>query len=392
MSAVSVEPLVVIVGAGPAGIATAACLKRHSISSIILEKEYCCASLWKNRAYDRLKLHLAKKFCSLPHFPIPSSAPTFVPREGFIQYMDCYVTEFKLEPFFGRFVKSATYDSSLGKWLIEAKNTTLNKTETYTGDFLVVASGENSKGIIPELPGLDSFPGETIHSSEYKSGTNFQDRKVLVVGSGNSGMEISYDLSKYGVDTSIVVRSPCHILSKEMVYVGMTLMKFLPMSLVDHLIMMYAKFRYGDLTQYGLHLPEQGPFYRKFVTGKSPVIDVGTVEKIKKGEIKIFPAITSIKDGKATFEKGEEQTFDAMIFATGYKSTTNSWLKDFVYILNGDGMPKMSFPNHWKGENRLYCAGFSSRGLAGIAMDAEAIADDIKTIRNNAIKIINKLF
>ncbi|KAJ0959377.1 putative indole-3-pyruvate monooxygenase [Helianthus annuus] len=75
------ETVVVIVGAGPAGIATSACLNLLSIPNIVLEREDCYSSLWQKKAYDRLKLHLAKNFCQLPHMPFPLSAPTFVPKK-----------------------------------------------------------------------------------------------------------------------------------------------------------------------------------------------------------------------------------------------------------------------------------------------------------------------
>ena len=80
--------------------------------------------------------------------------------------------------------------------------------EVYVAKFLVIASGENSAKYIPELPGLDTFKGEIIHSNEYKSGAKYENKEVLVVGCGNSGMEISYDLSTFGAQTSIVIRNP----------------------------------------------------------------------------------------------------------------------------------------------------------------------------------------
>ncbi|KAL5714619.1 indole-3-pyruvate monooxygenase [Ranunculus cassubicifolius] len=373
-----IEAEVVIVGAGPAGLATARCLQQYSVSSTILEKENCCASLWKHRSYDRLKLHLAKEFCSLPHLKFPLSFPKFVPREGFIQYMDEYASKLNKKPLYKRLVQSATYDHSLKKWLIESYNTELGEVDIYKAQFLVVASGENSEGVIPKFPGMDTFPGEIIHSSQYRSGVHFVGKKTLVVGCGNSGMEIAYDLWNHGVNTSIVVRNPLHILNKEMVYIGMSLLKFIPLSFVDRLITFFAKAKYGDLTKFGLKRPEKGPFYLKATSRRSPVIDVGTIREIKRGNIKVNPGIISINEGAILFENGEEKVFDAIICATGYKSTTNNWLKDFYYVLNASGMPKMEFPNHWKGENGLYCAGFSSRGLAGISKDAEAIARDIK--------------
>ena len=77
---------VLIVGAGPAGLATAACLSQFSIPYAIVERESCSASLWRNRAYDRLKLHLAKEFCELPHMSYPVDAPTYIPKNLFVKY------------------------------------------------------------------------------------------------------------------------------------------------------------------------------------------------------------------------------------------------------------------------------------------------------------------
>jgi indole-3-pyruvate monooxygenase len=82
----------------------------------------------------------------------------------------------------------------------------------YTARFLVVASGENSAENIPVIPGLRDFAGEAIHSSRFRSGAAYSGKNVLVVGCGNSGMEIAYDLASHGANTSIVVRSPVCVL------------------------------------------------------------------------------------------------------------------------------------------------------------------------------------
>ncbi|KAB2002393.1 hypothetical protein ES319_D11G063800v1 [Gossypium barbadense] len=374
------EIVVLIVGAGPSGLATSACLSVHSIPHIILEKEDIYASLWKKRAYDRLKLHLAKEFCSLPFKPHSPDSPTYIPKDMFVDYLDDYVKTFNIQPKYQRHVESASYDEADGKWRIEAKNVLTGGVEVYVAEFLVVASGENSGKYIPELPGLDSFSGETLHSSEYKSGAKYENKEVLVVGCGNSGMEIAYDLSNYGVQTAIVIRNPVHVVSKEIVRVGMIFSKYLPIFIVDIMTVLMSKILYGDLSKYGIRRPTKGPFYLKATAGRAPVIDVGTVAKIKSKEIKVVPAISSIDGKKVLFEDGAEREFDVIVFATGYRSVANNWLKDFKHVLNETGMPKNDFPHHWKGEKNLYCCGLSRRGLFGVSMDASAIADDIKKV------------
>ncbi|PPD75380.1 hypothetical protein GOBAR_DD27687 [Gossypium barbadense] len=356
------EIVVLIVGAGPSGLATSACLSVHSIPHIILEKEDIYASLWKKRAYDRLKLHLAKEFCSLPFKPHSPDSPTYIPKDMFVDYLDDYVKTFNIQPKYQRHVESASYDEADGKWRIEAKNAkTVANTSRSCRGWIALA-------VKPSIP------------DEYKSGAKYENKEVLVVGCGNSGMEIAYDLSNYGVQTAIVIRNPVHVVSKEIVRVGMIFSKYLPIFIVDIMTVLMSKILYGDLSKYGIRRPTKGPFYLKATAGRAPVIDVGTVAKIKSKEIKVVPAISSIDGKKVLFEDGAEREFDVIVFATGYRSVANNWLKDFKHVLNETGMPKNDFPHHWKGEKNLYCCGLSRRGLFGVSMDASAIADDIKKV------------
>ncbi|OWM76977.1 probable indole-3-pyruvate monooxygenase YUCCA11 [Punica granatum] len=374
------EVTVVIVGAGPAGLATSACLNYARVSNIVLERENVCASLWKNRAYDRLKLHLGKEFCNLPHMPFPSDWPRFIPRKDFVNYLDNYTSSFNIEPYYMRTVLSASYDPTYEKWHIVARNDSSKGQgcETYCAKFLVVATGENSEGVIPNVPGLNGFSGEWMHSNAYTNGQMFAGKDVLVVGCGNSGMEIAYDLWNYGANTSIVIRSPVHVLTKDIVYLGMKLLKYLPTFIVDEIVVLFSKLKFRNMAKnYGIERPKQGPFSFKEATGRTPTIDVGAMDKIKEGKITVLPAMTKIEDDIVKFEDGKTARFDAIIFACGYRSTVWNWLKGGEDLFNPKGMPRGRFPNHWKGKNGLYGVGFAGRGLAGISRDAMNIANDI---------------
>ncbi|GKC58771.1 probable indole-3-pyruvate monooxygenase YUCCA10 [Tanacetum coccineum] len=378
------ETVVVIVGAGPAGIATSACLNLLNIPNVVLEREDCYASLWQKKAYDRLKLHLAKNFCELPHMPFPLSTPTFVPKNMFVEYLHNYVYHFNVDPLYQRSVESALYDKTTKKWEVTAKNMVSGLVEEYIGEFLVVATGENSEGVIPSVSGLDSFKGSVMHSTEYENGRKFGDKNVLVVGAGNSGMEIAYDLCNWGAQTSIVVRNPVHVVSKELVQLGMYLLKYVPCTYVDKVVLMFSKLLYGDLGAFGIRRPSKGPFLLKHETGRSPVIDVGTISWIMSKDIKVMPAIKDIEDDMIQFADGQKGQFDAIVFATGFKSTVRKWLKDDGDLFNEKGMPKRRSPNHWKGEDGIYCVGFARGGLFGISNDAKNIANDIaQMIRRN---------
>ncbi|RLN22280.1 hypothetical protein C2845_PM07G06360 [Panicum miliaceum] len=151
---------VIIVGAGQSGIVVAACLSLRGVRSLVLERDDCVGSLWRKRAYDRLRLHLPKKYCALPHLPHPDAAPTYLPRDDFARYLDRYAARF-----------------------------------------------DNDEKFVPEVPGLEAFPGPVVQAAEYRSAEGMRGKAVLVVGCGNSGMEIAYDLASAGAVTSIAVRS-----------------------------------------------------------------------------------------------------------------------------------------------------------------------------------------
>lgn len=190
----------VIVGAGPSGLAAAACLKQRGVPSLILEKESCLASLWKFKTYDRLQLHLPKKVCQLPYVQFPRQYPTYPTKQQFITYLEAYARHFSIDPLFGQEVQSAKYDATMACWWLKT-----NEYE-FVCRWLIVATGENAEPVIPKIAGISEFQRTLLHTSTYKNGAEFRGHKVLVVGCGNSGMEISLDLYKNGAQVSIVVR------------------------------------------------------------------------------------------------------------------------------------------------------------------------------------------
>ncbi|KAJ6330062.1 hypothetical protein OIU76_008821 [Salix suchowensis] len=324
----------IIVGAGPSGLAVAACLSQQGVPFLILEKNDCIASLWQQKTYDRLKLHLPKQFCELPLLGFPGDFP---------------------------------------KWLI-------------------VATGENAEPVIPDIAGYEKFRGTILHTSEYKSGSKFKNQRVLVIGCGNSGMEVSLDLCRHNAIPHMVVRNTVHVLPREMFGmstfgIAMALLKWLPLRWVDKFLLLLASFILGNTDQLGLKRPKTGPIELKNVTGKTPVLDVGALSQIKSGKIKVMEGVKEITRSGVKFMDGQEKKFESIILATGYKSNVPTWLKGCDFFTK-DGMPAPPFPDGWKGGNGLYTVGFTRRGLLGTASDAVKIARDIgdqwKTIMENS--------
>lgn len=196
----------VIVGAGPSGLAVGACLKEHGVPFVMLERADCIASLWQKGTYDRLKLHLPKQFCQLPRMPFPDHFPPYPTKNQFIEYLESYARHFQLSPRFSQCVLSAKHDHTSGLWRVRAADRGKDEVE-YICRWLVVATGENAERVVPEIEGMGEFCGRVSHACEYKSGESYRGKRVLVVGCGNSGMELSLDLSNHNAFPSMVVRS-----------------------------------------------------------------------------------------------------------------------------------------------------------------------------------------
>ncbi|KAJ6674089.1 INDOLE-3-PYRUVATE MONOOXYGENASE YUCCA6 [Salix viminalis] len=355
----------VIVGAGPSGLAVAACLRQKGVLSMVLERFSCIASLWQSKAYDRLRLHLPKQFCELPLMGFPGEFPTYPTKQQFIHYLESYAQKFEIGPRFNETVTHAEYDKATGFWRVKTVGKKTEET-VYRCRWLVVATGENAEAVVPEIDGMGEFGGAIKHTSSYKSGEEFKGKKVLVVGCGNSGMEVCLDLCDHSAKPSLVVRHTLHVLPREML---------------------------GKSTFRVVHVAAQVAALapcRPNLSGKTPVLDVGTLAKIKSGDIKICPGIKKLKRHTVEFIEGKTENFDAIILATGYKSNVSSWLKERDMFSEIDGFPTKPFPNGWKGECGLYAVGFTKRGILGASVDAKRIAEDIERCRNEEATLCDR--
>uniref|UniRef100_J3L2B4 Flavin-containing monooxygenase n=1 Tax=Oryza brachyantha TaxID=4533 RepID=J3L2B4_ORYBR len=335
------------------------------------------ASSWRHRMYDRLTLHLPKRFCELPLLPFPEEYPTYPSKDQFVAYMEAYAAAVGVAPRFGASVEEAAFDAAVGAWRVR-----LACGEVVMARWLVVATGENAEPRLPDFPGMQKFAGCVMHTSEYKSGEQFAGKKVLVVGCGNSGMEVSLDLCRHSAHPSMVVRNTVHVLPREMFGlstfgIAMALLRWLPVQLVDRFLLTAAHLILGNTGQLGLRRPKTGPIELKNLTGRTPVLDVGTLDHIKSGKIKVVGAVKEMTGQGVRFADGKEEQFDAIILATGYRSNVPSWLKDGGDLFTRDGISKVPFPNSWRGRNGLYTVGFTQRGLLGTSSDALNVAKDI---------------
>ncbi|KAJ8535678.1 hypothetical protein K7X08_023398 [Anisodus acutangulus] len=165
----------------------------------------------------------------------------------------------------------------------------------------------------------------------------------------------------------------------------MLMMKWLPLWLVDKVLLILTWFILGYIEKYGLKRPTIGPLELKNTQGKTPVLDIGALEKIRSRKINVVPGIKKFSYGTVELVNGEKLEIDSVVLATGYCSNINYWLQESEFF-SKNGFPKAPFPNSWKGKSGLYAVGFTRRGLSGASADAIKIAQDISKIYQENLK------
>lgn len=120
---------------------------------------------------------------------------------------------------------------------------------------------------------------------------------------------------------------PREVFGKSTFELAVMLMKRLPLWMVDKVLLMLARLILGDVEKYGLKRPSLGPLELKNTAGKTPVLDIGALEKIRSGQIKVVPGIRRFLPGKVKLVDGKVLSVDSVVLATGYRSNVPSWLK-----------------------------------------------------------------
>lgn len=315
----------VIIGAGPAGLAVGACLRKEERPFILLEKNDKVGAAWHEH-YDRLHLHTDKKRSELPYLSYPESYPKYPSRLQVVNYLEQYSGHFDLKPRFNQKVVSVRFEN--GSWYTETES------DRFTSQNLVVATGYNNIPHIPSWPDMNIFEGSILHSSDYNNGEPFQGKSVLVVGFGNSGGEIAIDLHEFGADVSIAVRSPVNIIPRDILGIPILAIAIplskLPPRLADYLTAPILYFIFGNLQKLGLSNMKLGPFEQIEKRDRIPLIDVGTVQLIRKGELTVYPGVKRFTDREVVFTDGKQRRFDAVVLATGYRPDLESFIDGFT--------------------------------------------------------------
>jgi cation diffusion facilitator CzcD-associated flavoprotein CzcO len=367
---------VVIVGAGPAGLAAAGALKQKSVQSTLLEAGDAVGTSWRHH-YERLRLHTVRGLSGLPGLPIPAEMGKWVARADLVAYLEEYAKHFQLEIRFGTHVEKITRESAGGYCVQVAKG-------ELAADTIVLATGYNRRPVLPDWPGRDSFEGDLLHSSRYRKAEPYRGRRVLVVGSGNSGAEIAVDLVEGGAaEVLISIRTPPNIQRREFLgiptqVVGMLGAK-LPVPVADRISLVLQRIGIGDLRPYGLDPPTRGAMSRIYEDAQIPLIDMGFLDALRARKLTVVPAVEGFA-GKEVILAGERRVRpDAVIAATGFERALEPIVGE-LGLLKPDGVPVVSGGETSPKAPRLHFIGYvNSPGglLRQIRLDAAAIAEAV---------------
>ena len=324
----------VIVGAGSAGLATAALLRRQGLNPLVLEAGPEPGAAWRGR-YDRLQLHTPRLLSGLPGMRIPRRFGRWVARDDLIEYLRRYAEQHELDLRTGTRVERIERDDDA--WRLETSQGPLH------AEAVIVATGYNGTPFVPDWPGREGFTGELIHSSEYLSPAPYSGRDVLVVGAGNSGAEIAHDVCDGGALRSrLSVRTPPQIVRRATAgipaqLIGMAI-KRVPPHWVDPISKTQRRLSIPDLSAQGLPRPEHGIRTAFIATGTTPILDVGIVDAVRNGRVEVVAAVEGFDGGEVLLADGSRISPDAVIAATGFRAGLDE-LVGRLDVLGPRGLP-----------------------------------------------------
>ncbi|MEZ4352312.1 MAG: NAD(P)/FAD-dependent oxidoreductase [Myxococcota bacterium] len=341
------DPDVLIIGGSHSGLCVGARFERKGVSYLIVEKNANPGDMWRGR-YEALALHTPTTINHLPYVPLPDHWSLFTPKDQWADWLDCYAKLMNLNFQGNAEALECRFDERTRTWEVPlrlADGTIRRMRPTHV---VLAVGGVGGRPRIPELPGLDAFRGEVMHSTAFESGAPFAGKRVMVVGSSTTGHDISLDLALRGADTTMAQRGPsCVVNISEVIAFGADYARvsteeadFLRSAMPYPLWIKRAKVytQMTERTHATLHEglrkagqkltigdDETGWSIKLFREAAGYYLNVGASEAIVDGLIKIqdYDRIERFVPEGALLDDGKLVELDAVVLCTGFWDLAN---------------------------------------------------------------------
>ncbi len=361
-----------IIGAGPAGLAAGKALLERGVSVDWFEKGSMVGGLWRIdndngsvAAYTTLHLNSSRRTTQYPSHPMPEHWPDYPSHTLMAQYFESFAREndllrhitFRTEVTSVEPVPGAGTPGEHG-WVV-----TTNRTGPRTYGSVLVANGHHGTPHLVDFPG--NFTGQSFHAHAYRDPTVFIDKDVVVVGVGNSGMDISCDAAKVARSVHLVTRRGVHVLPKYVFgrpieSLASPLNAYLPFPVERGLYEAVLRVTTGRPQDRGLPKPDHRLLHAH------PTVSSELYDRVGHGDIVMKPSIESLDGEKVRFVDGTAVHADVLVYATGY-DVSLPFLAPQVYDPTGNAMPlyqRVVSPDR----HGLYFIGFIQTVGANIAL------------------------
>ncbi len=314
---------VCIIGAGPSGLAAAKVLKENNISFDCFEKGSKIGGVWRYKndnglsaAYKSLHINTNRMIMAYSDFPMPESYPMFPHHTDIIAYFESYAKHFGILDHF-------KFNTSVEK--IEILNTGFlvhfDNLESKKYDKIIIANGHHWNPRLPNPAFPGNFLGESIHSHSYKEVNQLTNKNVLIVGIGNSAVDIACEAARtHSGNVVISSRSGAYIVpnwiwSVPFDSLANPITAKLPLWLQRKLLGLTLWLARGKQEDFGVPKPNRP------LLSEHPTLSQDLLNLSGRGLIKFKPDIERFEGKEVFFKDGSSQSFDLIIYATGYKVT-----------------------------------------------------------------------
>jgi thioredoxin reductase len=330
-------PKACIIGAGSSGIAAAKKLNDAGIPFDVFEKSDKIGGNWvfgnrngMSSAYRSLHINTSRDRMEYADFPMPRDYPDFPHHTQIARYFDDYVDHFGFRDniVFETGVEKAERDAADGTWHI-----TLDTGETRHYDALLVANGHHWDPRWPEPAFPGDFDGTQMHAHHYVDNTDMRDKNVVVLGMGNSAMDIAVEASQVANKVFLAARRGAYVIPKYLFGRPLDqtgLSAKIPWAIRRKILEGIIKATTGDMERYGLPKPDHR------LLEAHPTISSEILSRLYHGEITPKPNIDRLEGDSIRFSDGTVEKADIVVYCTGYKVTFPFFDGDFLSAPDND--------------------------------------------------------